>query len=176
MSQETLKVPIGPATVEYGSTIFDITKGGVEFEVTTNTKDITVDQYGDAPIDTVLKGRICNVMVPFALHDLAKLADAIPNSKYTTDGTKSKLEVYGDAGFRLLKTAKPLIIKPTDPDATADDWITVPLAAALGDPKYTFNSDNERVAQLRFVGYPDTTNKGLLYVLGDETVVEGGAG
>jgi hypothetical protein len=153
---------------------FDITKGGIVFQATTNKQDITVDQYGDTPVKSIMKGRTCQVTVPFALHDLDKLAAVIPNSTLVTDAldtTKKKLVVRSQAGADLLSAAKPLVIKPTDPAATANDWITIPLAGALADPEYTFNSDNERIVNITFVGYPDIET-GDLYILGDETATE----
>lgn len=171
-----IDIPIGPATVEYGATgqvtTFNITKGGIRFQATTTKKDSTVDQYGDAPVKSILKGVTCQVTVPFALHDLTKLAAAMPNAELVTDATtptKKKLLVKAQAGFDLLNAAKKLVIKPTDPAATANDWITVPLAGAMADPDYAYDSDNERVVNITFVGYPDTDNGGLLYILGDET-------
>jgi hypothetical protein len=86
-----INVPIGPATVEYGEgadlVTFDITKGGIKFQATTNKQDITVDQYGDTPVKSIMKGRTCEVTVPFALHDLEKLSKVIPNSTFTKSGT-----------------------------------------------------------------------------------------
>jgi hypothetical protein len=172
-----INVPIGPAEVEYGEdaelVTFDITKGGIVFSATTNKQDITVDQYGDTPVKSIMKGRTCQVTVPFALHDLEKLSKVIPNSTFTKSGVapneKKRLVVKSQAGADLLATAQKLVIKPTDPAATANDWITVPLAGAIADPEYTFNSDNERIVNITFVGYPDITT-GTLYILGDETV------
>lgn len=170
-----INVPIGPAKVEYGETAdlvtFDITKGGIVFQATTNKQDITVDQYGDTPVKSIMKGRTCQVTVPFALHDLEKLSKVIPNSTLVADATdpeKKKLVVKSQAGFDMLSAAKPLVIKPTDPSATANDWITVPLAGAMADPEYTFDSDNERIVNITFVGYPDV-DTGDLYILGDES-------
>jgi hypothetical protein len=173
-----INVPIGPATVTYGATgqetVFDITKGGIKFKVTTNKQDVTVDQFGDTPVKSIMKGRTCEVTVPFALGDMDKLSKVIPNSTLTTSGTgaskKYKLVVNANAGFDLLANAKPLIIKPTDPQATANDWITIPLAGAMADLDYSYDSDNERIVNITFVGYPDTTT-GKLFSMGDETVV-----
>jgi hypothetical protein len=118
-----------------------------------------------------MKGRKAEASVPFALHDLEKLSKVMPNSKFTKEGDKSKLVVNAQAGFDMLSTAKKMVIKPTDPNATANDWITIPKAAAIADPDYTFNSDNERVSKVSFTAYPDQAT-GVLYVLGDETVKE----
>jgi len=179
MSNGQINVPIGPAIVEYGEgadkVVFDITKGGIVFSATITKQDTTVDQYGDTPVKSIVKGGAAQVTVPFALHDLKKLETAFPGSKLVTKGNKQKLEVYGKAGFDLLKNAKPLIVKPTDPDATEDDWITIPLAGAIAEPNYTYDSDNERVTNITFPAYPDTTREGLLYILGgDFEVTTGG--
>jgi hypothetical protein len=171
-----INVPIGPAKVEYGTGVdlvsFDITKGGIQFKATTNKQDITVDQYGDTPVKSIMKGRTCEVTVPFALQDLEKLSKVIPNSTFTKSGTapneKKKLVVKAQAGTDLLALAKKLVIKPTDASATANDWITIPLAGAIADPEYTYDSDNERIVNITFVGYPDMTT-GELYILGDTT-------
>ncbi|XKH51315.1 hypothetical protein LG275_03720 [Chryseomicrobium palamuruense] len=179
MSGKTyIDVPLGPANVEFGDTSpidFSITKGGVVFTASSTKHDITVDQYGDTVVKSVFKGRTCQVRVPFALHDLPKLAKVTPNSTLYTDTTdpvnpKYRLNVGSKAGLNLTAAAEKLVIKPTDPEATPNDWITVPLASPMSDPEYTYNSDNERIAIVTFVGFPDLSNDGNLYIMGDETV------
>lgn len=170
--QGRINVPIGPAIVEYGEgpdqVIFDITKGGIVFTATTNKQDTTVDQYGDTPVKSIVKGGVAQVVVPFALHDLKRLSSVFPGSKLVTKGEKKKLNVYSKAGYDLLKNAKKLVVKPTDPDATEEDWITIPLAGAIADPNYTYDSDNERVTNVTFPAYPDLSREGLLYVMGED--------
>ncbi|KIL46932.1 hypothetical protein KP77_25010 [Jeotgalibacillus alimentarius] len=176
-----IDVPIGPATVEYGEdtskVVFDVTKGGIVFSAGTTKQDTTIDQLGDTIVKSILKGRTAQVTVPFALHDLEKIAAAIPNSKYVEDATdpenvKKKVIVSAQAGYNFLKNAKKLVIKPTDPAATPNDWITMPLAGVMADPEYTYNSDNERVTNITFVGYPDMENGNQIYIMGDETAVD----
>jgi hypothetical protein len=172
-----IDVPIGPGEVEFGTTnptIFDITKGGIVFRANLTKQDITVDQYGDTPVKSIIKGGTCQVVVPFALNDLKKLGVVTPNSKYAEDVTdptnvKKRLNVYAQAGHNLLGDADQLVLKPTSPGTTANDYITVPLASPMTDIEWTYNSDNERIANVTFIGYPDT--EGLLYFLGDSTVV-----
>lgn len=178
MAVNGISVPIGPAIVEYGEgadmVTFDITKGGIKFQSTTNKQDITVDQYGDTPVKSIMKGRTCECTVPFALQDLEKLSKVVPNSTFAKSGTapgeKFKLSVNAQSGTDLLASAKKLVIKPTAPGTTANDWVTIPLAGAIADSEMTYDSDNERVQNITFVGYPDITT-GELFILGDETVV-----
>lgn len=170
-----INVPIGPAIVEYGTGVdmktFDITKGGIVFTSTSATQDITVDQYGDTIVKSIFKGGSAQVVVPFALQDLERIQAALPNSEYITDGTKEKVVVRSNAGYDMLENSKQLIIKPTSPDTTPNDWITIPLAGAKTDLEYTYNSDNERVANLTFMAYPDLDDEGTLFILGDVTAV-----
>jgi hypothetical protein len=173
-----INVPIGPAIVEYGEgadmVTFDITKGGIQFAATTSKQDTTVDQYGDTVVKSIVKGGTAQVTVPFALHDLERLAATIPNSEYVEDGTdssKKKIVVKSEAGYDLLANAKKLVIKPTSPETTPNDWVTIPLAGATTDPSYTYDSDNERIANITFAAYPDLAEGGTLYILGDETAV-----
>lgn len=167
-----INVPIGPAIVEYGTGVdmitFDITKGGIVFTAATTKQDSTVDQYGDTPVKSIVKGTTAQAVVPFALHDLQRLAAVFPGSELVTKDLQNKLNVYSGAGYDMLKNAKPLVIKPTDPDATPDDWITIPLAGAIADPNYTYDSDNERVTNITFPAYPDMVRGGLLYVMGED--------
>lgn len=174
--KKIIEVPIGPAIVEFGDstpTIFDITKGGIVFAANFSKQDITVDQFGDTPVKSILKGGTCQLTVPFALHDLKKLNAITPGSVYKEDATdpenvKKRLNVYAKAGYDLLKNAQKVVVKPTTPGTNENDYITIPLGAPMPEFQWTYNSDNERVANIVFIGYPDAD--GLLYFLGDEAV------
>ncbi|MEH7223853.1 hypothetical protein V7112_08530 [Bacillus sp. JJ1566] len=174
--KKIINVPIGPAEVEFGDTeptLFDITKGGIVFSANFSKQDITVDQLGDTPVKSILKGGTCQLVVPFALNDLKKLGSVTPGSKYGEDITdpenvKRRLNVYAKAGLDLLNAAEKVVVKPTSPGTTPNDYITIPIGSPLPEVQWTYNSDNERVANITFVGYPDTD--GLLYFLGDEAV------
>lgn len=174
MNKKGYNVKLGPAVVEFGTTevaLFDVTKGGIEFKVNTTKQDITVDQFGDTVVKSILKGRTCQVTVPFAIQDLERLNLVTPNSKLVVDSadkTKQRLEVYAQAGTDLTELADKLVIKPTSPDTTSNDYVTIPLASPTADIEYKYDADNERIAVITFVGYPD--EKGLLYFLGDESV------
>lgn len=170
----TINVPIGAATVEFGEgvdkVVFDITKGGITFSVSTSVQEVTVDQYGETPVKSIMKGRKAQVTVPFAVNDLEKLSKVMPNSAFVKsgDGSKMKLTVKSTAGYDMLSLAKKLVIKPLDPQATPNDWITIPKAGVITDPEYTYNNENERICKITFTAYPDMTT-GELFIMGDET-------
>lgn len=179
---KTVDVQIGPAIVEFGDTqptIFDITKGGIVFSVETEVHDVTVDQFGGTPIKSILRGRNAQATVPMAEYDLEKLGAVMPDSDFVEDATdpnKKKLVVKANAGFDLMGLAKKLVIKPTDETATANDWITIPLAGPMADIEATFDSENERIYTVTFKAYVDREKKNQLFILGDDTASESSGG
>lgn len=170
-----INIPVGPAILEYGEgadmVTFAHTKGGIKFKSQTTIKNTTIDQFGDTPVASRIKGRTAEVEAPSVEYDLEKFAKAIPNSKLfvdSVDPTKRKLEVYAGAGYNLMKDAKKLVVKPTDPLATKDEWITIPKAVATTDLDSNFDPDNERITKITFIAYPEDTD--VLFYLGDEAV------
>jgi hypothetical protein len=172
------QIKIGAAQVEYGDVaggtgvLFDVTQGGIQFTTSTTVQGVTTDQTGEAPVKEITRGTTAQVTVPFMLHDLEKLASVIPNSTLVTDSvdaTKMKIEVKSNAGYDLMANAKQLVVKPTAAGATANEWITIPLAGARTDLELTYDSENPRLYNVTFVGYPDYDLDGLLYIIGDET-------
>lgn len=63
-----------------------------------------------------------------------------------------------------------LVVKPIDPEATPNDWVTVPMAGAMANVEYTYDSDNERIANITFIAYVDTDKGGKLVQFGDTTI------
>src|SRR5690625_4928017 len=121
-----INVPIGPAIVEYGEgvdkSVFDITKGGIVFTATTVKQDTTVEQEGDSPVKSILIGITARVVVAFALHDIKLLSTVMPGSALVTANDNQKLNVHSAARHDLLAGAKQLVVTPTDPGSTEDDW------------------------------------------------------
>ncbi|SDZ05210.1 hypothetical protein [Thermoactinomyces sp. DSM 45892] len=174
MANTTINVSIGPAIVEFGKanpTVFDVTKGGIQFQMSTSIQEIKVDQYGETPVKTIMKGRNATVTVPFVIQDLEKISKVMPNSAFTQSDGKLRLNVKANSGFDMLSIADQLIIKPTAPGTTPNDYITIPLAGPTADIEYTYDNDNERIAKITFQAYPDS--EGLLFIMGDSSVSNG---
>ncbi|GAF22723.1 hypothetical protein JCM19047_2489 [Bacillus sp. JCM 19047] len=175
-----INVPIGAATVDYGEGAdlvnFGITKGGVNLQLAYTQKDVTVDQYANTPVKSIVNGLTAQVTVPFALNDLKKLSTVMPNSTYKEDGDKKLLTVSGLAGYDLLANAKPLVIKPIDPNTTPNDYVTIPLAGAMANIEYTYDSENERIANITFMAFVDAEEGGTLVKFGDVSIEDAGNG
>ncbi|MFD1444265.1 hypothetical protein [Thermoactinomyces vulgaris] len=178
MAVKTVDVQIGPAIVEFGTTdpvVFNITKGGIVLSHEDSVQDVTVDQYGETPVKSILTGRTATVTVPFAVYDLEKLVRAIPNSELVTDTAnpaKKQLIVKGSSGYNLLNNGDKLVIKPTDPTATPNDWVTVPVAVPSTQIELTYDNETERIYNVTFRAFPDMDNGDALFIFGDTTATE----
>lgn len=173
MASSTENVKIGVCRVLFGTAGAEVdlgyTKGGVEFDVTTDTHEVTVDQFGETPISEYIMARKVTVAVPLAETTLENMVAVMPGATLVTDGTdpaKKKVEVPTGIGSNLLLLAKQLILHPygkAEDDLSED--ITIPLAATAGALKFAYKVDDERVYNVEFKAYPDSN--GLMFTVGD---------
>lgn len=91
MSNDPKNIRLGPCRVRWGGIDLGFTKGGVQVEVTTNTKEVSVDQFGDSPVNEYITGRKLTVTCPFAETDLDTLHTLMRNAGSTLvdDGVKA---------------------------------------------------------------------------------------
>jgi hypothetical protein len=66
-------VRLSACRVRWGGRDLGMTKGGVDVTIKTDTHPVTVDQYGNGPINEVILGRTINIKAPFAETDLDNL-------------------------------------------------------------------------------------------------------
>jgi len=166
-------VKLGAAGVTWGADDLGFTKGGISVNITTASKEVTVDQFGPAAVNEYIQGRGVQVTVPMAETDLAKLALAIPGSTLVgAEGGPRKLVVKNAAGTSLREYAKKLVLHPTGvPASKKDDDFVVLLASPVGDIEFAYDFENERVYSVTFKGYPDNET-GELFVMGDEAATD----
>ena len=170
MASDVKNVKLGPCTATFGSTALGYTKGGVEVDITTTRKNVTLDQFGETEVDEYITGRQVMVRVPLAEHDLENLATVIPNATLITDGTdatKMRIEVTSGVGSSLRDMAQELTLTPNQ--GGANETFTVFLAAPGGDINFAYRHDEERVYSVEFKGYVDSQNGGRLFAIGDPT-------
>jgi hypothetical protein len=91
MAFDPKNIRLGPCRVRWGGVDLGLTKGGVEVEVTTSTKEVVVDQFGDTPVDEYITGRKVTVKTPFAESDLDTLYSLLKNAgaSLVDDGAKA---------------------------------------------------------------------------------------
>jgi hypothetical protein len=87
------------------------------------------------------------------------------------DATKKRVDVTNSVGTDLLLIAKELRLHPTNKLASdkSDDFI-IPLAATAGALNFAYKLEDERIYNVEFTGYPNSTT-GKLYSVGDPTAV-----
>lgn len=97
----TENVKLGVCNVLFDGVDLGFTKGGVEVEVSTSTKEITVDQMGETPIGEIIMGRTVSATVPLAETTLDNLVAIMPGSELISDGSKA-------SGTVTFSTAAPV--------------------------------------------------------------------
>lgn len=97
----TENVKLGVCNVLFDGVDLGFTKGGVEVEVSTSTKEITVDQMGETAIGEVIMGRKVQATVPLAETTLDNLVTIMPGSTLVSDGAKA-------TGTITFSTAAPV--------------------------------------------------------------------
>ena len=164
-------VQLGACSVSFGGKDLGLTKGGVKVTISTQTKTIQVDQFGETIVNDYIMGRSGTVTVPMAESDLTKLAAAIPGAVLITDAISQnlQLQIPTSVGTSLLATAKSLVLHPTANAATnLTQDVTIPLAAVTSNISFEFQYNNERVYNIEFTMYPNPAT-GLMVMLGDPT-------
>lgn len=86
MASDTKNVKLGVCLVTFDGVDLGYTKGGVEVEVTTETKKVMVDQFGNSEINEYILGRTCMVKVPLAETTIENLARFMPGATLTATG------------------------------------------------------------------------------------------
>jgi hypothetical protein len=169
MASSTSNVKVGVCKVSFNAIDLGYTKGGVEFDVETDTFVVTVDQFGNTPISEYINARKVTVKIPMAETTLENMVAIMPGATLVTDhvtATKKKVIVPTGVGTNLLDIAQQLILHPiglADDDLSED--ITVPLAATAGAVKFAYKIDDERVFEVTFTAYP--ADDGSMYIYGD---------
>ena len=158
-------VKLGACQIFFGGHSLGLTKGGVEVEVTTETKVVKLDQFGETTLSERITGRNVVVKVPMAETDIRKLSRVMPGSKLgemTDDVADDSLQVYVSQGKDLHADAQTLELIPFGEN---DYKVTIHRANTNGSMTFAFKHDEERVFELTFNAYPD--NSGLMMTLGD---------
>lgn len=155
------------ATVTLTASDLGKTFGGVTLTVSENSQQIKTDQDGDSPVDESITGTV--VTVDANLADIS-LSNFAMTHKTTVQGStgSQRVEVKPNVGSSLMDSAKKLIIVPYAGATVSDDdekLVTLPKAGIKSAEQLQYDSSNQRVIKVQFVGYPDTANNLLIFGL-----------
>lgn len=168
LTSSTTNVKLGVCKVTYGGEDLGFTKGGVEFQVETESHVISVDQMGSTPISEYITGRSVSVRVPMAETTIDHLVAIMPGATKITDittpiGDGIYAKVVTGVGSDLRTTAKVLRLHPTAAGASKSEDIVVPLAATTGALNFAYKLDDERVFNVEFKAFADTSGNLFYY-------------
>ncbi|WP_425888199.1 hypothetical protein [Aeromonas caviae] len=171
---DTKNIRLGTCKVFFNDQDLGLTIGGVELEVTTSTHETKVDQFGETVVEEIITGRNVKVTVPLGETTLENMVRIMPGAKLVTDATdptKKRVDVSVATGQSLLSTAKALRLHPVAlPDTNKSEDVIIPKAGTAGAVKFSYKNDQERVYNVEFKAYPDTTT-GLLLSFGNPDFV-----
>lgn len=179
MASNTKNVKLGVCRVYFGEAEEDLglTKGGVDVSVSTETHEVTVDQYGDTPINEYITSRTAEVTVPMAETTLENAVKIMPGARLLTDAEdpdKRYVEVPTGTGLSLMDYAQRLRLHPiANADDNREDDFILYRAATPGEIDYSYKLDEERIFSCTFKGYPDDDSR--LFALGDFTALADGS-
>lgn len=178
MASSLENVKLGVCSVTFDGVDLGYTKGGVQFEVTTETYEVTIDQFGETPVSNYITGRMVRVTTPFAETTLENMQKLLPGATLITDATtptKKKVEVTTGVGISLINTAKPLRLRPQGNTTAAED-VTIPKANTPGNVTFAYELNRERIFNCEWMGYPDVgvlgagnAGEAILFIYGDPT-------
>lgn len=126
----------------------------------------------------ILVGRTAMVTVPFAETSISLFKDIIVGVSYVTDATvasNQKVIINTPVGMDLVASAaKALLLTKSignTESAKANDKFRFWKAAPTGRMEFGFDLENQRVYQVEFFAYPDSTQDFSLGVFGDVSAV-----
>ena len=169
---------LGPCVVKYGVSGSEVdlgfTMGGVTVTIETEVADVVTDQFGSVIMKQILVGRNATITVPFAETDLTLMSKLIPGASLVTDAvtaTKKKVIVNTPIGSDLVASVAQalLLIKAIGNTASTDltDQFRFFKAAPSGELEFAFSIEDQRVWEVEFTAYPDSTQNFAIGVFGD---------
>lgn len=144
-------VRIGDCDVFLNEVHLGHTKGGVEFTFEREFEDLTVDKYGNMPLDMALTGQ--NLLIKAFLAEITNdvLNVAIPEGNYATGGVDDKLGLGRDSGYLLRTDAQPLRLHPRSRAATDySEDVYIWLAVSVENVEMGYKIDEQRIIETTF--------------------------
>ncbi len=166
--------------VQYGTSGSEVdlgfTMGGVKVTIETAVADVTTDQFGKVIMKQIVVGRNATIKVPFAETDIQLMSKLMALASYVPDATvttKKKTILNTPVGADLVASAAQSLklIKAVGGTASsnANDAFRFYKAAPSGKLEFAFSIKDQRVWEVEFTAYPDSTQSFGLGVFGDES-------
>ena len=127
------------------------TKGGCELTFEREFEDLTVDQYGTAPVEMALTGQNLMIKCYFAEPTVANISHANPEGVYATGSGDAKVGFGRDAGYLMSNKAVALRLHPraNAPSARNDD-IYIFRAVSSENVEMVYKIDEQRIIEVTY--------------------------
>lgn len=166
-----LNISAGELTWDVDGTpvIMGPTKGGILIKSEMSKVDIMQDGYGDAPYDSITKGRVVNLEMTMS----EMTADRLSVIQGVTQTTGPVFTFDNSCGVSLRDAAVKIRIKPIvnlTTSVTASEWLSIyKVSPPLDAFEIGYDDENVRVFKVIFQVFPDDTtgNVGRLYAFGE---------
>lgn len=163
-------VKLGVCTVTYKNVDLGHTKDGVEFTYEPVYKDVTVDKYGESPVDSRIIGEKVVVKVKLAEATIANFAVAAPIGQFA--GAANARRLFGSiAGKKASDSYGQLVLHPQN-EGTRQYDLVLHKAFVHNAIVVPFKNDEERVLEVEFMAYVDEskTDGNYLGLFGDSAL------
>lgn len=166
-----LRVTAGELTWDVDGTpvIMGPTTGGILVKSELSTVDIMQDGYGDAPIDSITKGRVISLEMTMS----NMTPERISLIQGITQTTGPVFTFDNSCGVSLRDLAVKVTIKPIVnlvTSVTTSEWLTFFKCSPPIDAfDFAYDDENHRLWKVIFRVFPDdsTGNVGRLYAFGE---------
>lgn len=132
------------------------TKGGVIFTFEREFEELTVDQYGSAPVEMALTGQ--NLMIKAYLAEVTNenVSHAAPEGTFAGTGSNSKVGFGKDAGYLMSNSAVALRLHPKSelPSARNSD-VYLHRAVSVENVELPFKIDEQRILEVTWKALVD---------------------
>jgi len=165
-------VRIGVVEVFVNGVSVGHSKCGAEISYKPEYTDLTVDQFGDTPVDKALKSETFSAKISLAEITAANLKKAIPTGTLSTDGAKNKLTIGRSAGYKLSATAMQIKLHPIANTNDISEDVIIHKGVIISEAKLTKKFDEQEVVEIEILALVDATKTdgNYLATIGDTTI------
>lgn len=174
MAQNTNNLRIGAYEAFFKEISLGHTKGGSTLTIERKIVDMTVDKWGDTPVDKVIVGMRAKVKLILAEPVESILTKVLPEGAYTAGNGDDKLGLGRQAGYSLLSGAGLLRLHPNRLAASdrSEDIYLFKAVSAGESVELAFKVDEQLAFEAIFEALVDETQPEgtILGRIGDQDI------
>ena len=166
---DVTNVQVGVCDVSYNGVDLGHTLGGVVVTYEPEYKDVTVDAYGNTPVEKYLIGEKLTAKVPLAEYTIAHLRNAMPQATFA-GAANARITLGAKSGKSAVADAYQLVLHPSREGTRRHDIV---FYKAYVDSAIELNhtKEDEKVIEVTFVALVDESKSdgNYLGLIGDST-------